>query len=199
MSSRQSLFYKVGGGGPVANVLKADTSSGDAYPDKFLASSYSEIWIKFQVYIPQATLDAGGQWDIYDTFSAFQSVQYLYPSTNWSFNGHTTGGSGPVPLADQWVTIEAHSLSPSDEGELYINGSITPDASYNGTTSQDVSEFICGEYNGAGTNSIVYIKNISLGTTRGASDIFSEDFSTNDFSNWDAVVGNCTIIPDPFP
>lgn len=188
-----------GSGSPVAKVLKADGTAADAYLDKILGVDQGEVWITYQVAIPAATLShfvSTSAGDFSDLFGTTQAVMTMYGASLWHVNGFGGGDTGGVPVADTWTLIEVHSISSSDFVELFVD--TVSIASYDGTSAEDSHEFLIGQYNGTidtGPN-IVYFKQVKVGTTRGGSEILSEDFS-GDLSAW-SVTGDCTIVDDPY-
>ncbi len=40
---------------------------------------------------------------------------------------------------------------------------------------------------------------VKVGTTRGASDVFEDDFADGSFDAWTTVVGDCVLVADPDP
>jgi hypothetical protein len=129
------------------------------------------------------------------------------------------------PVGDQWTWV-ADTLSGSF-GVLYTPGTvvtveahITPNASYPATSGSSPNHVfwyfngIAGSgpsncADGAGGIGIggmfalgcncewYYITNVKVGSTRGASDYFSDNFSSGDFSNWSSTAGIVGVVASP--
>src|SRR5213075_2638941 len=88
-----------------------------------------------------------------------------------------------------WHTYELHFTS-SDTAELYIDGGSAL-ATGAGDSHQARKITLGMVSGGTDPDSIIYIRNVKVGTTQGASDLFADDFSGGDLSNWTTTIGTC--------
>lgn len=117
----------------------------------------------------------------------------------WRDFHHTASESEePTPFADSLVQLEIHYVADT-QVEFFIDGllawTFVPDQTGNATG------LVVGQRDAvAGAlGAIVYVDDVAVGTTQGASDIFADDFSSGDFSNWDSTVGDVSVVASPPP
>ncbi len=108
-----------------------------------------------------------------------------------------TDYSSPVPTDSEWHLIELH-FKKGVAAELYID-SVLVGSGYE-CQNAPVHKLRIGQESACNDSAddIVYHRNIKVGTLRGGYDVFTDDFGSNDLSNWDTVVGNCTVVTNPF-
>lgn len=183
-------------------VLKSDGSISDAYVEKDLGASYPELWITVFALIDAASLT---QW-ISDGHN--QSLLALFgpgsvPQTDtvlvtsapaWSTGW---GGTGGIPAGDIWVLLEFRHVT-SGSTELYINGSLVVAATdLSGVDSRIVQ---IGQQGVDGNApSVVYYDDVKVGTTRGGSDLFSDDFESGGLTAWTTQIGDVSVVEAPIP
>ncbi len=183
--------------------MKADGSApADAYAAINLVIGQPEVWVTVQVGIPASTLAA--------FFSPWQIS--LYPAIGINPDGSTmidgvsldplrwitfTAPSGSLAVADTWMTVEFHHVN-GGASDVYINGTLDTSGADGG--SGDVQWVALGQFLGGGETppSVDYYKTFMIGSTRGSSDLFSDDFSSGTFDAWTLTVGDVSIVPDPF-
>lgn len=106
-------------------------------------------------------------------------------------NGHT--GSSPLPTAESWQDCEVH-YKTDGTFDFYIGGVFV----FNGSDFNDLAaRTYFGNYRSYNP-SVVFFREVSIGTSRGASDLFFDDFSSGDLSAWTTVTGDATAVADPF-
>lgn len=203
----------------IGNVMKAFVPTGNetigptdwCMVRKNFTSTQSEVWISFDWAIDSATagvfLVSGGGADVVATGSALNALYHtMFPEHNGSNYWYLSGGTDdegalPVIVADTWFTIEFHFKQTTDLLELYVNGSLSV-ATTEGSGSP-INHFMLGHMQNSpvAADASVYFKNVKAGTTRGASDLFADDFSSGDLSNWDVAQnghGTLSVVSDPY-
>ncbi len=188
-------------------VLKADGNSG-ASPQAIIDIGVDapEVWVSFQVAIPASALT---YWTVTAVppfaFSEIRDVDLdqmevvTITATQWA---DLYGVGGVVPLADTWYTVELHFVANTGAdqllAEVYVNGVLTitdlaatvEDARifYFGCTSPPIDAL-----------SVNYIAAVKVGSTRGATDYFSDDFSSGNLDAFTSTSGLVSVVADPFP
>ncbi len=108
-----------------------------------------------------------------------------------------TGWVGPdgVLDGDTWYVAELHRIA-ADLSELYVDGTLLfTGAAPNATQGRFLR---AGQDAGNGlTPALVYHSYVKAGTSRGAGDVFADDFVSGDFSAWTTVVGDVTLVDTP--
>ncbi len=184
----------------VLKVLKSDAQSADAWLAKTISPTTGDVWLTFDIGLDAAALTAfsatlsGYFGTMFDSgFSNFLALVHIYFG-NWDTVCETV--FSPTP-ATGWTTLEVHYNTSTFDEELYAGGSLI--SSCNTGFGNSVEHIVIGQRDGAvGTDMIVYFRNILVGTTRGDDDIFSDDFSSNDFSNWTTTSGAVSLVTPPF-
>lgn len=191
---------------PTPMVLFADATSADAYVTKDWGSDESETWLTFGIAFDSSALtfwngDSGSgvladMLDNIDGPKCMLNVAVIGADT-WFFHGSPGSDtiSSPAPTAGVWQDCEMHFLA-SGTCEFYIAGSLVGSFSDGGNTTRKVRMGQAGADPNAA--SLVYLRDVKVGTTRGGSELFADDFSGGDLSNWDSTTGACTVVPDPF-
>lgn len=99
----------------------------------------------------------------------------------------------PAIVDSTWFTVELHCESGvANTG--YVNGIQV--WTHDPTAPGDVAIVQIGVTNN--TPGPFYIDEVKVGTTRGASDLFSDDFASGDFSLWDSTSGSPSVVSDPY-
>jgi hypothetical protein len=114
----------------------------------------------------------------------------------WHWNGSPAMFAPAVPItAMQFYTVELHSTAGTPQlTEVWIDGVSVGAITVTGTLTGDI-EFFDVRGSGGWTGK-VYVDNYKIGSTRGASDIFSDDFEGT-LSGWGFVSADTSIIADP--
>ncbi len=188
-------------------VMKSNHAAGDAYVTKDWGSDESEVWVTFGAAFDSAALTffnsdySGDLAEILDGSNVTNTYFYEFPDppNYWWVGGFNTGGDETgtaVPDADAWHTYELH-FTVNGDVELYIDTALVAGATDTG--SSDARKLRLGlRLTTNDADAVCYYKAVKIGTTRGASDLFADDFSSNDLSNWGSTTGDCTVITDPF-
>jgi len=103
----------------------------------------------------------------------------------------------PSPAADTWHLIEIHVVPGDPLYEVYIDGALlfSVDSTRDPSDAQSIT---CGLWNDVITaTSFAYIADVKAGTTRGASDLFAEDFSGGTLANFDGTTGVVSVVAAP--
>lgn len=98
----------------------------------------------------------------------------------------------PAILASTWRTVELHCGASGHEA--YVDGVAV--WSHDNVFVVPITAVRIGEINN--TAGPFYVDEVKVGTTRGASDIFSDDFASGDFSLWSFTLGSPAVVSDPY-
>jgi len=198
----------------MGKVLKADCTSGDAFVTETLASAYTEIWLTLDVMFDSAALT----WFANHFSGDFADLQGGSPSfflfglqvegwtgptdvrwvEDFSWGGTAMTSATPAAAASTWQTLELHVLTTGTKvAEAYVGGTlIFTDTGLN--SSATVQKIRVGQqFSDPDATAVAYIRDVKAGTTRGASDIFADDFSSGDTSAWTSATGDVSVIDDP--
>lgn len=183
----------------MGKVLKADASAGDAYAAFVMSPDQSEVWVTFDLAVAAAAL---AFWSS-NLSGAFAWLRLLSGSplagpslggTSWVDQvSSDTGGS--FPTANVYHTCELHYYA-STAREFYVDGTLVYSSVPGSTLARTL--FI-GQF--TATNdpaAVAYIDNVKVGTTRGGTDIFADDFEGGDLSAWTTTTGDVSVVDDPF-
>jgi hypothetical protein len=174
-------------------VLKAEIPSNTpAFVTKGFGSGQPDIWISFDIGMDSSALA------ILDG-----AVTYVLACTddagpNEMFSCNTTTDMA-LDLEVGWQSVELHVTSTTVTG--YLNGdqfgshAVTGTGGGAKTLKLGFSRIVSSYY---GSDRIAYYRAVKVGTERGGADLFSDDFSSGSFSQWDTNSGGVSIVPDPF-
>lgn len=110
--------------------------------------------------------------------------------------------SGGTPTGDAYHLIEHHYVAGGDI-DVYIDGTLTlhiPSGGFVDVFGLRLGQDLYAE--GADPDpgpDPIYFRHPRIGTTRGGSDVFADDFSSGDLSAWDLTVGDVSVVDDPYP
>lgn len=186
----------------MSKVLRADGAVDNAYVQFDLPGDEAEVWVTFRVAFDAAALAFwvdNSSPDFLDIYSAGLADQLAYvylfgdPSA-WS----GPGGSGdtPAPTADVWQLCEMRFVDDGTQ-EFYVDGDLV----FSGPAGTAVAarSFLLGMASGgADVASVLFVDDVKIGTTRGADDLFSDDFESGDLSAWSSEYGDVSVVNDPF-
>ncbi len=193
----------------VADIV-GDNGYADAWVERDLGALHSELWITFDILMTAAQLawwQAASDGSPYlvglstdggtaATISDIVAVAFIDDGGGWK----TSYGNGGTPVADVWVTVEYH-YKDNVAQQIYADSVIQFDGVDGGDGSyqflrlgQDLFNAVVDPDPGPDP---LYYRNVKVGTTRGASDIFADDFSSGDLSAWTTTVGDATVVPTP--
>ncbi len=109
------------------------------------------------------------------------------PCWRWSDGFTSDPSNGPTPLTTYTVGFHVHPHTPIDgsfDVDYYVNGVLAfTDAFVNFVGAFNFFYLNYSSPNQCCCNA-VYLTNVKVGTTQGASDLFYEDFSEGNFNNW---------------
>jgi len=141
------------------------------------------------------TVFSGGS-GIFD-FQAYSNFTPFTDIDDWVSDYVPAGYSGafdnnvPAPVADHWFTCEVH-YHKATNCDIYIDGTLVFTSSITDTRQTDRA-YMGQVFGGC----ISYYKDMQIGSTRGASDIFSGDFSGGDVSAFTGSWGTIAVVTDP--
>ncbi len=188
----------------MGKVLRADGTLDNAYVEFDLDTPETDAWLTFDFYVPAEPLATWLASPNTTSVNIAAIADNIYLANN-AVGPHTwqggsdppTGGDTPAPSSDGWHTFELH-VTESDS-EFFIDSDTvwSTVASFPGS---DTSQLILGLFpSGMEDNTgPAYFREVRLGTTRGAADLFSDDFSSDDLSSWTSTSGDVSVVDDPF-
>lgn len=208
-----SLHHRMTSVPPSVGVLKTVVPAFSSYPNNeaYLRKDFAEVssfWVQSEIAFDAASLNTfltnGGcgsadlitcRDDINDTLEFFV---YLDSGHYWFLRcGNEVTADLPVPVDSVWKLYELHYVQ-GGVCSFYIDGSLV--ATVSDSVGGPPAGIQIGQFRACNDplDDIVYYRNIKVGTTRGGTQIFADDFSTSDFSLWDSVVNDCTLVSNPF-
>ena len=192
----------------MSKVLKADASSALAYVTG-PAVSANDVWISFGLYLSAAALALWtdpGSGDYASLVEAYATGSDSIDLCDPDFGAYwiAAGGSGstPPPVALTWLDCEAHFNSVDGFIEFYINGTQVWTGSGSGgsnVTSFNLGVCPAGGAGAIGAGAIAYFRDVLVGSTRGASNLFSDDFSSGNLSAWSSETGDVSVVSSRAP
>ncbi len=184
--------------------MKSDASIGDAYATADWGSPESELWVTFGLYLPAAALAywaangspprSGLLLKFDDGFNEFLQLSDFGSGLRWT--DFWVQSTDP-PTGDTCLTVE-HHYTNGGPIQVYVDGVLVIS-----TTDLNLSEFssisLGQDLAGAGglnpdPDEVVYIQYAKVGTVRGGSNLFSDDFSSGDFSAWSSTTGDVSVV-----
>jgi hypothetical protein len=103
------------------------------------------------------------------------------------------------PLNDEtWIAVEMHAVggTPIDT-KVYVEGSLERDDNP-GHSVANWEGFTVGiRFAAPDSRQVIYIRQVKVGTTRGGSEIFEDDFSGGDLSAWSSTSGDVSVVEEP--
>ncbi len=185
-----------------AKALKANGSVADALVSLTLASPQSELWLSYQLGLPQAAIDgftepgSGAGVFLDDLASETSTFAINDPVTFGAVWTGFWGGAGSIPApTDVWQLVERHFVNGT-LSEAYIGGvrvwTETPPAS--NIDAFSLGLIACVPH---AAGSVVYFSDVKVGTVRGGSDLFSDDFSDGTLDAWTNTDGDVSVVAPP--
>jgi hypothetical protein len=190
------------------NVLKADGSAGDAYVEVGFAAQ-TNLWLTFECYVSadlrQSILD-----NLYGPLLFKLEVAGLGqgmalepdggtgPDVVWITTYGAGGDFGLNVAPNSTVLVEIHFTytGATLQTAIFIDGLSVATRS-GGFPSPSITGLRLGALEGEPeVRTIQYFDNLTVGTTRGGTDIFFDDFQ-GDLSGWDAETGAVSIVTNP--
>jgi len=188
--------------------MKADASVADAYATFDLAADESEVWLTLSCFwdavaeavweLEEFSGDFGlllAHNDVGGTAHANGASLGVQAATNKWYQDRSATHFGPAATNDVTYLVEIH-YNRGDVTEVYIDGSGIDSVAVDGDAIRDVFQIQVGQANGAPNDpgTIVYIDDVKLGTTRGGTDLFSDDFEDGTFDAWTSTTGDVSLV-----
>jgi hypothetical protein len=208
------MRLELGGSLPLGNkIMKASSTnaSGPAYLKLDLGSSHSEIWVSFRTRL---SLDSLKEL-VLNGWS--RDLVNLRTSSNVEVSKVMVNDNHNVALAewqlvdatmvelsfdilhvhpDKWTQIGLH-YHDTVLHDLYVDGKLG--AHYPVYNIGSIRNVYLGQYGSATYNfNSFYFDDLEIGSTKGANDLFSDDFDGADLSSWTDRLGMISQILDPF-
>lgn len=192
---------------PVLVLRAATPITVSGYLEKDLGSSFNEVWLTFGLAFDAAAIAI---WSAPGNFSGFfgllqdatpdftAGVWYGDDSGTASWLEESGGASAtPVPVPSTWMLFELHYRNSDALIEFYINSNLVI-SDTSGTPGPIPTIIVGNALSVVSADSVAFLRDIKVGTTRGGTDILADDFSSGNFSAWTTVVDDCTLVADPF-
>lgn len=198
----------------MSNLLKADTSAGDAFATKSF-SALTDWYVEFDIVIPAATLAAIAADEFTGYFIALGATLGSHDDGLFLTADHADGTTDTFAGGQCNAWTLAASAVPDNP-----NGAVTPDVHHtikvshvSGTTTWKLdgttifsfaqslslaSLAVGGQFANNVAGEVYYVAAVKVGTTDGGSDIFADDFSSGDLSAWDSTTGSASVVGDSF-
>jgi hypothetical protein len=193
-------------------IVKASATSvaGPAYLGLDLGDNYPEIWVSFRTRLSLDSLKElvlnGYSRDIVNLRTSTNvevSKVMVNPNTSiylaeWQLVNASMEELGFDILhvhPDKWTQIGLH-YHDGVLHDLYVDGILG--AHFSDVSLGAVHHVFLGQYGTATYNfNTFYFDNVKIGSSKGASNLFSDDFD-EDLSSWTSRVGMISQIADPF-
>jgi hypothetical protein len=197
-------------------VMKADASSADAYAQFDFPSDEPEVWLTLSCFwdsVAQAVwaleefsgdisrirchTDGGGS-----TNANGASIGVDAGTVKW-YQDRAGSHFGPVAVNDVTYLVELYYKQDTPDGttEMYVDGTLIQSVLVDGSTFLDAYRIFVGQSNGAPNDpgTIVYVDDVKVGTTRGGSEIFTDDFEDGTFDAWTSTTGDVSLVGSGSP
>lgn len=190
----------------MGKVLKADGQVATAWAAIDLGSDQADVWITHQVYFDDAAVTwfMGSSpnfldwWDNtadFATYTGFINGLFVDEPPAWSESAGSAEGGTPTP--NWWQGVEVHYQSDGTI-DVYVGGVLV----FSDVSTSGALRWIRAELDTFGATpapgAVVYIRDVKVGTTRGGSDLFADDFSSGDLAAWTSASGDVSVVDDPF-
>lgn len=187
----------------LSKVMKADSTAGDSYARFDLSGDEPDVWLTFRLAVSSASLA------FFDTNSSGALVSLKAspggnnaqvkllsnPPAVWDLLPGGGGALATSPSANTWMLIEIHYDSGGGTFDFYRDSVLLGTHAAN----SDVGRLYVGQFDAVtDPDSVFYYDDVKLGTTRGGTDLFADDFESGDFSAWTSTTGDVTVVNDPF-
>ncbi len=183
-------------------VMKADGAAGFAYAN-FNYVGQTEVWITYRLGL---TADALA---LFTDPSSGNAANFMFlrgwgknyyvqdPDNDFWAGGASSSGTTPAPVVG-WQLVEIHHHSGVVQ-EMFVDGTPVWSNALGGVTAT------IGINLGLYINTIpdppaesLYFDDVKIGTTRGGTDIFEDDFEDGTLDAWTAITGAMSVVADPF-
>lgn len=188
----------------MGQVLKADGASADAYVE-FNFAAANDLYVTFDLFLTDDELASviglsyGPDFlDLLDA-SGFSYYEEIATNPDGADPAFTTRAGVPflAPLTGGvWRTIEVHfdtTGSPAAT-EVWVDGTSVYADTHIASAPEKLR--LGAIFVQPDARQVYYFGNFKLGTSRGASDLFADDFE-GDLSAWSATSGDVSLVDDP--
>jgi hypothetical protein len=186
------------------HVLQVDCTSGAGIVERDFGSGLTDIWLEVDVAFNAAYITAAIAAATHIQLVGLvasgpggMDVGDIGVSTvlDWQLNSQTPVAPAAAITALQAYRLKFHFVGGSPLNvQAWIDGSsVGTDSSYNTANGRWLD---LEAINITQAGAFVYFDNLIVGSTEGASDIYSDDFE-GDLSGWNSFVNDAVIITDP--
>lgn len=181
------------------NILKADGSADVAYVEFDFPSPVADVWATARVMLSADGLaywagSGDGHYATLIDFGPVDFVQIQDPTVLGDvWNGTWGQGSVPAPDSDAWHTFELHSHDGT-LSEFFIDGETVWSTVAGSISTPEAVRFGVTNNSGVAAGQVAYFDNVKVGTTRGASDLCADDFSSGTLSAWTSTFGDVSVV-----
>lgn len=200
----------------MGKVLQAeDVYTGDTSIEKDFGTNYSEVWVEVDT-----ALDPAGLADLLSFTSTYDQIQLSSdmdddsgsgwfvdtgPVAKWSgFNSPGSDPAGtpftpsPAITSMQFYTVTLHVVAGTPiTQEVWVDGVSIGTIDVSGSSMANIRKLTLFKLGNNVGSAFVYFDNVKVGSSEGASDIFSDDFESGTTSAWSFVDTAFTVIDDP--
>lgn len=189
----------------MAKILRADASAASAWVELDLGSNEPEVWVTFKLRFDAAALalwtgSASGWFaQLFDPTHSFADDFLLIQGGQWQ-DALEIGGT---PVADTWILCELRYVLDNGFGdiicEFFVDGSLLFSNTFPTFAGGEARYVRIGnDASPADPASVAYFDDILVGTTRGGSDLFADDFEDGTLAAWTSTSGDVSVIDDPY-
>ncbi len=186
----------------MGKVLKANAPTLDAWVRADFGSNQSEVWVTFGLAFTSAALAVWTSGTSGYLCDALRSTGVRISGCDidtglWELLGSGVQSAVPPPVAETFQTIEFHIV---DDGtlDLYVDGAfVITDSAFSAASIRKVRIGLIDTF--ADPDNVAYFDNVLMGTTRGAGDLFADDFEDGTLDAWTTTSGDVSVVDDPFP
>jgi hypothetical protein len=178
---------------------------GRAYAGWDISPAVSNIWVAANIRVPSKDYPSyGGNVEVIalNPYNASPASKIRPLFLSWRINDllQTVDNAGALIVAkDVWFLMELH-YQYNVAHRLYINGGLASHYVVSSSDPATINSVFVGQY-GPPTNAVrgsIFMDDIRVGTTRGASDLAGENFDGPDLSGFDHIFGNVAQINNPY-
>lgn len=192
--------------------LQCDCSAAaDAYVEKTF-TPVDEVWLTLSFGFHEDALElwisdplnsttySGAFWSFFNTADVSTNLSVIPTAAGgpeWYVAGYGPGAvTNPTPTADVLHVVE-YQYTRGEFTNIYVDDELVGTVAESSDTA--LEKLRVGQWVSAPqvVGNVAYINDVSLGTARGETDVFSDDFEGGDTSAWDTVVGDVQVIDGP--